>query len=71
VREINYEINVWLSRLKAAQKISVSVDTIDRRAVEWTADPVPNRIRYRHLKLDDGTRQERRYYEKDVEALLN
>ena len=45
----------------AAVKLSVSTDTIDRRAVEWQAEPVKNRILYKLLKLDEGTRQERRY----------
>jgi len=63
-------MNIWLSRKQAAAKISVSVDTIERRAIAWQKDPVPNRLRYKMLKLGDDTRQPRRFYEPDVEAML-
>lgn len=63
-------MTIWLSRKQAAHKISVSVDTIDRRAIPWQEEPVPHRIRYKLLRLDDDTRQERRYFEPDLEALL-
>ena len=60
----------WLSRKGAAEKLDVSVDTIERRAIPWQDDPVPGRLRYKHLKLGEETRQERRYCEEDLEALL-
>jgi len=63
-------MNIWLSRKQAAAKISVSVDTVERRAVAWTPEPVTGKIRFKLLKLGDDTRQERRYFEPDVEALL-
>ena len=63
-------MNTWLSRKDAAKKVSVSVDTIERRAVPWQDQRVPNRIRFKLLKLAEDTRQERRYFEPDVEALL-
>lgn len=31
---------------------------------------MPGKIRFKLLKLGEGTRQERRYYKPDVEALL-
>jgi hypothetical protein len=46
------------------------VDTIERRAIPWQDDPVPGKLRYKHLKLGEETRQERRYCEEDLEALL-
>ena len=64
-------MNIWLSRKQAAQKIGVSVDTVDRRATPWQSEPVKHRVRFKLLKLDENTRQERRYYEADLEALLN
>ena len=63
-------MNIWLSRREAARKVSVSADTIERRSVPWQDDPVLGKLRYKYLKLGEGTRQERRYFEPDVEALL-
>ena len=60
----------WLSRKCAAEKLDVLVDTIERRAVPWQDEPVPGRLRYKCLKLGEETRQERRYCEEDLEALL-
>lgn len=64
-------MNIWLSRREAARKISVSVDTIERRSVLWQDEPVPGKLRYKRLCLGEDTRQERRYFEPDIEALLN
>jgi len=63
-------MNTWLSRKDAAKKISVSVDTVERRAVPWQDQRVPQRIRFKLLKLAEDTRQVRRYFEPDLEALL-
>ena len=63
-------MNIWLSRRHAAQKLSVSVDTIERRSIQWQAEPVPGKLRYKLLKLGADTRQERRYFEPDLELLL-
>lgn len=63
-------MNIWLSRKAAAQKLSVSVDTIERRSVTWQEESVPGRLRYKLLRLGKDTRQERRYFEPDLEALL-
>ena len=63
-------MNQWLSRRDAARKISVSVDTIERRSVLWQDEPVSGKLRYKLLKLGEDTRQERRYFEPDIEALL-
>jgi hypothetical protein len=60
-------LNNWLSLKAAAAKISVSVDISNRRA---DMDPVPGGISFKRLKLGEGTRPERRYFERDVEALL-
>jgi hypothetical protein len=60
----------WLSRKGAAEKLDVSVDTIERRAIPWQEDPAPGKLRYKYLKLGDQTRQDRRYFEEDLEALL-
>jgi hypothetical protein len=63
-------MDTWLSRKEVAKKISVSVDTVERRAVPWQDQRVPLKIRFKLLKLAEDTRQERRYFEADVEALL-
>jgi hypothetical protein len=60
----------WLSRKGAAEKLDVSVDTIERRAIPWQEDPSPGKLRYKYLKLGDQTRQDRRYCEEDLDALL-
>ena len=65
-----YDMNIWLSRKDAAAKISVSTETIDRRALAWQKEPMPNRIRYKLLKLGDDTRKQRRFFEPDIEAML-
>jgi predicted DNA-binding transcriptional regulator YafY len=65
------QVNVWLSVKECAKKLSVSDDTIYRRAVPYQAAPVPNRIRYKILKLDDGTEEGRRFLDEDAERLLH
>jgi hypothetical protein len=60
----------WLSRRGAAEKLDVSVDTVERRAIPWQEEPVTGRLRYKYLKLGDQTRQDRRYCEEDLDALL-
>ena len=47
-------MNIWLSLKAAAAKVSVSVDTINRRALEWQDEPVPGRIRFKRLKFGGG-----------------
>ena len=60
----------WLSLSGAAQFLDVSTDTISRRAVPWQDEPITGRVRWKYLKLGEGTRQERRYCVEDLEALL-
>ncbi len=60
----------WLSLSSAAEFLDVSTDTVLRRAVEWTDSPIPGKLRYKCLKLGEGTRMERRYYRPDLETLL-
>ena len=57
----------WLRRKDAARKISVSGDTIERRAVPWCENFIPGKIRWR---ADDLDRNHRRYFEPDLEAML-
>ena len=56
----------------AAVYIDVSVDTISRRAIEWPKDgqPLPAKVRWKPLKLGEGTRQEHRYYVPDLDTRL-
>jgi hypothetical protein len=63
-------MNIWLSRREAARKISVSGDTIERRAIPWQDEPVPGKIRWQFLKLGQNTWRDRRYFEPDIEAFL-
>lgn len=62
---------VWLSLAKAAEYLDVSKDTVLRRAVEWTDEPVPGKVRTKYLVLGTDTRQDRRYYLPDLERLLS
>jgi len=63
-------LNVWLSAKEAAKKLSVSTDTIERRAIPWQDAGEPYKVRYKYLVLSEGAEPVRRYYEPDVEALL-
>lgn len=60
----------WLSLSEAAEYLDVSDDTILRRATLWQDESVPNRIRFKYLKLDEDTRRERRYWVEDLDAML-
>ena len=62
---------VWLSLAKAAEYLDVSKDTVLRRAVEWTDEPVPGKVRTKYLVLGADTRQDRRYYVPDLERWLS
>lgn len=64
------EVTVWLSAKEAAKKLSVSTDTIERRAIPWQDAGEPYKVRYKYLVLGEGTEPVRRYFEPDVEALL-
>jgi len=70
IQEKSNSINIWLTRKKAAAKISVSEHTVDRRAIPWQEESVPFRLRYKILDLGSGTPEGRRYFEPDVESLL-
>ena len=61
---------IWLSLASAAEFLDLSRDTVLRRATEWQEYSVPGKVRYKYLKLGEGTRMERRYYRSDLEALL-
>lgn len=58
---------VWLRRKDAARKISVSGDTIERRALPWSEHFIPGKIRW---QPDEQDPNHRRYYEPDLEAML-
>ena len=61
------EVTVWLSAKEAAKKLSVSTDTIERRAIPWQDAGEPYKVRYKYLVLGEGAEPVRRYYEPDVE----
>ena len=63
-------VTVWLSAKEAAKKLSVSTDTVERRATPWQDAGERYKVRYKYLVLDEGAEPVRRYYEPDVEALL-
>ena len=63
-------VNVWLSMTEATRKLSVSDETINRRAIPYQSDPVPFKIRWKMLKLDEDTEEGRRFLESDAEAFL-
>ncbi len=60
----------WLSKQQAAALIDVSHDTIERRAIPWTEQPVRFKVRFKYMKLDAESRPLPRYYRPDVEAFL-
>jgi hypothetical protein len=62
---------VWLSLAKAAEYLDVSKDTVLRRAVEWSDEPVPGKVRTKYLILGIDTRQDRRYFLPDMERWLS
>ena len=61
---------VWLSLAKAAEFLDVSKDTVLRRAVEWSDETVPGKVRTKYLVLGTDTRSDRRYYLPDLERWL-
>ena len=65
-----YNDSKWLSLSGAAVYLDVSTDTIGRRAVVWTDDPQPGKVRFKYLKLGEDTRMERRYYAEDLERMM-
>ena len=60
----------WKSLSSAGDHLDVSCDTILRRAIPWSDESVPGRIRFKMLKLGTDTRQARRYYVPDLDAML-
>ena len=52
VNRIN--VTVWLSAKEAAKKLSVSTDTIERRAIPWQDAGEQYKVRYKYLVLDGG-----------------
>jgi len=60
----------WLSLAKAAEFLDVSKDTVLRRAVEWSDEAVPGKVRTKYLVLGNDTRSDRRYYLPDLEQWL-
>jgi len=61
---------MWLSLAKAAEFLDVSKDTVLRRAVEWSDEAVPGKVRTKYLVLGNDTRSDRRYYLPDLEKWL-
>ena len=57
----------WLRRKDASRKISVSGDTIERRAIPWSEGFILGKVRWRPDELDHN---HRRYFEPDLEAML-
>src|SRR4051812_48473045 len=73
------EVFIWLSAKEAARKISRSTDTINRRGTPWPPEGkfghhpderIPYKLRFKYLVMDEGGEPEKRYFETDVEAML-
>lgn len=60
----------WLSLGAAARYLDVDESTVNRRAIPWSDNPVPGKLRWKLLKLGEDTRKERRYILDDLEALV-
>jgi len=61
---------LWMSGKDAALFVGRSRDSIEKRAVPWTPEYVPKKIRYVHLQMDKGGEIERRYYKPDLDGWL-
>jgi hypothetical protein len=66
------EYTKWASLSGAAAYIDVSTDTIGRRAVPFVEGKprVSGKVRWKLLKLGEGTRMERRYFVDDLDFWL-
>jgi hypothetical protein len=64
------KIRAWLSVDDVAKKLSISPESVYRRAIPWQADPIPHIIRWKILKLDEDTEEGRRFLGEDIEAML-
>jgi hypothetical protein len=60
----------WFALSTAAKYLDVSEDTINRRGIPWQDSPSPGKLRWKQLKLGEGTRMERRYLRENLDALL-
>lgn len=63
-------IRRWLKSKHVASLLGISSDTVERRALPWQPLPVPQRLRYKLLRLDPAAEPERRYYLPDAVRLL-
>jgi hypothetical protein len=73
IRPMQTKSTDWLSLGSAAEYLDVSTDTILRRAVPWPRDsdePIPYKIRYKVLQLDEDTHADRRYYRPDLDFFI-
>jgi hypothetical protein len=73
------EIFIWLSAKDAGKKISRHPDTINRRGIPWPPEGkyghhpderIPYKLRFKYLVMDEGGEPEKRYFEPDLEAML-
>ncbi len=62
---------MWLSGKDSGIYLGLQRDAIERRGIPWQDDPVPYKIRYKTLRLDPETKERRRYYRPDLDALLH
>lgn len=67
------EAMTWLGGKDAAVYLGVSRDTVEIYALRWPRDsqPVPGRLRWKHLQLKPGSPPIRRYYRADLDAFRN
>lgn len=61
----------WMQAKSCGDTLDFAPITIIRRGVPWQEDPVPFRIRWKYLFLDEGVRPYRRYFAPDVEAFAS
>ena len=61
---------MWFRGKEGSEFVGISRDTLERRAIPWQPQPVPYKVRYKLLVLDEGAQPVRRYYRPDLEALL-
>lgn len=61
---------MWLSGKDAGAYIGYSRDTVEIRAIPWQPTHVLHQIRYKLVQLDEKGPKVRRYYQPDLDALL-
>ena len=69
-RDDHWNTTMWYRGKEGSEFVGISRDTLEHRAIPWQPQPVPFKVRFKLLVLDEGAEPVRRYYRPDLEALL-